>query len=48
MPTGGVNLNNVKDFLCAGAAALGVGGELIQKEALQLRKPEVISQLARQ
>lgn len=48
MPTGGVNLNTVKDFLCAGAAALGVGGELIQKEALQSRKPGVITQLARQ
>lgn len=48
MPTGGVNLNTVKDFLSAGAAALGVGGELIQKEALQSRKPGVITQLARQ
>lgn len=48
LPTGGVNLATIRDFLYAGAAALGVGGELIQKEALQSREPSIISQLARQ
>ncbi len=28
IPTGGVNLHNAHAFLCAGAAAIGVGGEL--------------------
>jgi 2-dehydro-3-deoxyphosphogluconate aldolase/(4S)-4-hydroxy-2-oxoglutarate aldolase len=28
IPTGGVNLSNAKAFFCAGASAIGVGGEL--------------------
>src|SRR5579872_5252234 len=34
VPTGGVNLNTAADFLRAGAAALGIGGELISAAAL--------------
>ncbi len=34
MPTGGVNLENVGDFLKAGAAALAVGGNLVSKQLL--------------
>ena len=37
VPTGGVNLETAADFLRAGAAALGVGGELILKDALKSR-----------
>jgi 2-dehydro-3-deoxyphosphogluconate aldolase / (4S)-4-hydroxy-2-oxoglutarate aldolase len=48
IPTGGVHLGNIKEFIHAGAAALGVGGELIQKDALQSRQRGVIDQLARQ
>ncbi|HEX2711218.1 MAG TPA: bifunctional 4-hydroxy-2-oxoglutarate aldolase/2-dehydro-3-deoxy-phosphogluconate aldolase, partial [Candidatus Acidoferrales bacterium] len=35
VPTGGVNLETAADFIRAGAAALGVGGELVQGEALK-------------
>jgi len=35
IPTGGVNLNTAADFLIAGAAALGIGGELVSASALE-------------
>jgi 2-dehydro-3-deoxyphosphogluconate aldolase/(4S)-4-hydroxy-2-oxoglutarate aldolase len=35
IPTGGVNLNTAADFMIAGAAALGIGGELVSASALQ-------------
>jgi 2-dehydro-3-deoxyphosphogluconate aldolase/(4S)-4-hydroxy-2-oxoglutarate aldolase len=47
VPTGGVNLNTAAEFLEAGAAALGVGGELVQAEALKSGNPEVIVENAR-
>src|SRR6266849_87211 len=47
VPTGGVNLNTAAEFIEAGAAALGVGGELVQAEALKAGKPEVIVENAR-
>ena len=47
VPTGGVNLNTAAEFIVAGATALGVGGELVQSEALQSGKPEVIVENAR-
>jgi 2-dehydro-3-deoxyphosphogluconate aldolase/(4S)-4-hydroxy-2-oxoglutarate aldolase len=47
VPTGGVNLNTAADFLKAGAAALGIGGELVQAAALKSGKPEVIAETAR-
>lgn len=37
IPTGGINLNNAGDFIKAGACALGMGGALIEKEAVQHR-----------
>jgi 2-dehydro-3-deoxyphosphogluconate aldolase / (4S)-4-hydroxy-2-oxoglutarate aldolase len=37
VPTGGVNLDTVKAFLDAGAAALGVGGNLVAKKLLAAR-----------
>jgi 2-dehydro-3-deoxyphosphogluconate aldolase/(4S)-4-hydroxy-2-oxoglutarate aldolase len=46
VPTGGVNLDTAADFLKAGAAALGVGGELIQKDALKSRNVEALRVLA--
>ena len=46
VPTGGVNLETAADYIHAGAAALGVGGELVLKHAFQERKPELISNLA--
>jgi 2-dehydro-3-deoxyphosphogluconate aldolase/(4S)-4-hydroxy-2-oxoglutarate aldolase len=47
VPTGGVNLNTAAEFLEAGAVALGVGGELVQAEALKTNKPEIIVENAR-
>jgi 2-dehydro-3-deoxyphosphogluconate aldolase/(4S)-4-hydroxy-2-oxoglutarate aldolase len=35
VPTGGVELNNVADFLKAGCAALGVGSSLVSSKILQ-------------
>ena len=34
VPTGGVNIHNAGAFIRAGAAALGVGGELVDKKAV--------------
>jgi 2-dehydro-3-deoxyphosphogluconate aldolase / (4S)-4-hydroxy-2-oxoglutarate aldolase len=34
MPTGGVTLDNAGDFLAAGAVAVGVGGALVEREAV--------------
>jgi 2-dehydro-3-deoxyphosphogluconate aldolase/(4S)-4-hydroxy-2-oxoglutarate aldolase len=48
VPTGGVNLETAPEYLRAGAAALGVGGELIHKEALTARRAEFIRGLASQ
>jgi 2-dehydro-3-deoxyphosphogluconate aldolase / (4S)-4-hydroxy-2-oxoglutarate aldolase len=45
--SGGVNQLTAYNFILAGAAALGVGGELIPKEALKLHQVERIYELAR-
>jgi 2-dehydro-3-deoxyphosphogluconate aldolase/(4S)-4-hydroxy-2-oxoglutarate aldolase len=45
VPTGGVSLDTAADFLAAGAAALGVGGELINKEAVQKRRADILEDL---
>jgi 2-dehydro-3-deoxyphosphogluconate aldolase/(4S)-4-hydroxy-2-oxoglutarate aldolase len=47
IPTGGVNLQTAAEFLEAGAAALGVGGELVHLESLRSRKAHVIVENAR-
>lgn len=47
VPTGGVNLSTAAEFIEAGAAALGIGGELVQPEALRSNKPELIVETAR-
>jgi 2-dehydro-3-deoxyphosphogluconate aldolase/(4S)-4-hydroxy-2-oxoglutarate aldolase len=46
VPTGGVNLETATDYIKAGVAALGVGGELVQKQALQCRNGELLRRLA--
>jgi 2-dehydro-3-deoxyphosphogluconate aldolase / (4S)-4-hydroxy-2-oxoglutarate aldolase len=43
VPTGGVNLQNAGAFIKAGATALGVGGELVDKKAIQAKKFQVIA-----
>ena len=48
MPTGGVTLETAADFLKAGACALGVGGSLVESQALADRDLARIESLARQ
>jgi len=45
--TGGVNQTTAVNFILAGASALGIGSELIPKEALERRKEDQIHELAR-
>ena len=47
IPTGGVKLELVGDFISAGASALGVGSELINKEAVASENYGFISSTAR-
>ncbi len=44
--TGGVNQVTASDFILAGASAIGVGGELLPKEALHFRQVDRIQELA--
>jgi 2-dehydro-3-deoxyphosphogluconate aldolase/(4S)-4-hydroxy-2-oxoglutarate aldolase len=48
MPTGGVNLNTAKDFLAAGAVALGVGSELVDIAAVKDGRAHALSERARE
>jgi 2-dehydro-3-deoxyphosphogluconate aldolase/(4S)-4-hydroxy-2-oxoglutarate aldolase len=48
MPTGGVNLDTAADFLRAGACALGIGGSLVEKSAVESGDLGRIESLARQ
>ncbi len=43
VPTGGVNLQNAATFIKAGAVALGVGGELVDKKAVADKNFQVIT-----
>jgi 2-dehydro-3-deoxyphosphogluconate aldolase/(4S)-4-hydroxy-2-oxoglutarate aldolase len=44
--SGGVNQVTASDFILAGATAIGLGGELLPKEALHLRQVDRIHELA--
>jgi 2-dehydro-3-deoxyphosphogluconate aldolase/(4S)-4-hydroxy-2-oxoglutarate aldolase len=44
---GGVNQQTALSYILAGASALGVGGELIPKDALERRQEERVHELAR-
>ena len=44
--SGGVNQQNVAEYIAAGSVAVGVGGHLIPKKAIQLRQPHRIHELA--
>jgi len=48
VPTGGVTLDNIGEMFKAGAAAVGVGTELISKDALARRDYAAIGALAKQ
>ena len=47
VPTGGVSMETAADFIKAGAAALGVGGDLVDLEALRSGRGDVIGERAR-
>ncbi|MGH9378135.1 MAG: bifunctional 4-hydroxy-2-oxoglutarate aldolase/2-dehydro-3-deoxy-phosphogluconate aldolase [Terriglobia bacterium] len=47
IPTGGVTLETVPDYIKAGAAAVAVGSELLDLKALREGKLEVITELAK-
>lgn len=48
MPTGGVSLKTAAEFLKAGACALGIGGSLVDPQAIANRDFAKITDLARQ
>jgi 2-dehydro-3-deoxyphosphogluconate aldolase/(4S)-4-hydroxy-2-oxoglutarate aldolase len=48
VPTGGVNLDTVADFLAAGCCAVGVGGELVDPALLARDKYGLLVERARQ
>jgi 2-dehydro-3-deoxyphosphogluconate aldolase/(4S)-4-hydroxy-2-oxoglutarate aldolase len=48
IPTGGVNLDTVGDFLKAGACAVGVGGELVDAKCMREGRYDTITERARQ
>lgn len=47
LPTGGVTLDNVAQFIRAGAVAVAVGGNIIDKKAVALGKFDVITENSR-
>ena len=47
VPTGGVNLETAADFIRAGSAALGIGGELVSASALKSGNTAEITEAAR-
>ena len=48
MPTGGVDLTTAAAFIKAGAACLGVGGQLVEPRAVAEHNFDRIRELARQ
>src|SRR4029078_6463728 len=48
MPTGGVDLKTAASFLQAGACCLGVGGQLVDAEAIKKKNFDKIRDLAKQ
>lgn len=47
IPTGGISAANAGDFIRAGAAAIGVGGALVDGSAIQAGRFEVLTERAR-
>jgi 2-dehydro-3-deoxyphosphogluconate aldolase / (4S)-4-hydroxy-2-oxoglutarate aldolase len=48
MPTGGVSLDNVDQFIRNGAVAVGAGGSLVDSKAISEERYEVLTETARQ
>jgi 2-dehydro-3-deoxyphosphogluconate aldolase / (4S)-4-hydroxy-2-oxoglutarate aldolase len=47
VPTGGVNLKTAASFIEAGAAAIGVGADLVDVKAVRAGQPEKVTETAR-
>jgi 2-dehydro-3-deoxyphosphogluconate aldolase/(4S)-4-hydroxy-2-oxoglutarate aldolase len=47
IPTGGVSLSTAKDFIAAGALALGVGADLVNTRAIKAGQSESVAATAR-
>jgi 2-dehydro-3-deoxyphosphogluconate aldolase / (4S)-4-hydroxy-2-oxoglutarate aldolase len=47
VPTGGVNLKTAADFIKAGAAALGVGADLVDVKAIRDGQAAIITERAK-
>ncbi|MEX2116162.1 MAG: bifunctional 4-hydroxy-2-oxoglutarate aldolase/2-dehydro-3-deoxy-phosphogluconate aldolase [Bacteroidota bacterium] len=47
MPTGGVTIDNVGDWVKAGAVAVGIGSDLLDKKAIEEEKYEILTERAR-
>ncbi len=48
MPTGGIDLKNLQDYLIAGAVAVGVGGQLINRKWIEQRDWARVTMAARE
>ena len=48
IPVGGVNIDNISDFIKAGASAVAVGSQLVKKEFLKEKNFEAIKNLAKE
>jgi 2-dehydro-3-deoxyphosphogluconate aldolase/(4S)-4-hydroxy-2-oxoglutarate aldolase len=48
IPTGGITLANVKEYISAGAFAIGVGSELVNEAALNQGRSPAVTECARQ
>lgn len=46
MPTGGVTIDNVGEWIAAGASAVGVGSDLLDKKAIEEERYEVLTERA--
>ncbi|HTO94936.1 MAG TPA: bifunctional 4-hydroxy-2-oxoglutarate aldolase/2-dehydro-3-deoxy-phosphogluconate aldolase [Bacteroidota bacterium] len=46
MPTGGVTIDNVGEWIKAGAVAVGIGGDLLDKKAIEEGRYEVLTERA--
>ena len=48
VPTGGVSLDSVRDYIQAGVAAVGVGGEIVSRDLVRRRDFQLIGAAGRQ
>jgi 2-dehydro-3-deoxyphosphogluconate aldolase/(4S)-4-hydroxy-2-oxoglutarate aldolase len=46
MPTGGVTIDNVGEWIKAGACAVGIGSDLLDKKAIEEERYEVLTERA--